>query len=148
MKTFIISCFGLVLVSLIVEIFCPAKIMKTSLYMAFSLVVLVVMVDGIKGAFKTDLENNNFPSLKLEQSGNAIFSGSVKSTERQIENALKNEGIDVGAVELDYYVNELKVVITGASIKLKDEQDLDKTKEIIKEITGLKDEEIEIWGNS
>lgn len=148
MKVFIVSSLGLVLVSLIVEIFCPAKIMKTSLYMAFGLVALVVMVDGIKGLFKTDLFESSFPSLRLEQSGNAIFSESVKLTEQQIEKTLKNEGIEAQDVELDYYVDELNVVITSASVKLKNEQDVDKTKEIIKEITGLKDEEIEIWENS
>lgn len=149
MKTFIISSIGLVLVALIVEIFCPAKVMKTSLYMAFSLVALVVIVDGLKGIFKNETAGSlEFPTLKLEQSSSEIFSQSVKSTERQIESTLKNEGITVGQVELDYYVDELKVVITGASVKIDNLQDVEKSKKIIRELTGLKDEEIEIWGSS
>lgn len=149
MKTFIITSIGLVFVTLIVEIFCPAKVMKTSLYMAFSLVALVVIVDGLKGIFKNETAGSlEFPTLKLEQSSSEIFSQSVKSTERQIEGTLKNEGITVGQVELDYYVDELKVVITGASVKIDNLQDVEKSKKIIRELTGLKDEEIEIWASS
>lgn len=146
MKEFILSASSLIIISLVVEMFCPAKVMKKSLYMALSLVVLFVIISGVKNIFTSDNETSfeNY-TLKLESQGETICLGIIETTESQILNALSENGIETSSVKLDYEVNELRVKITSAQAYIESEEQEAKAKEIIQNLTGLKKEEITIY---
>lgn len=146
MREFIISCMAVVLVALVVEIFCPAKVMKKSLYMALSLVTLVVISSGINGLLSNKSENplDNL-SLNLEASSDSVFVGMVESTEQQILLSLNENGIDCKSVKLDYYVDELSIKYVSAKVKLKEIEEEEKVKEIVSNLTGLKVEDVTIY---
>lgn len=148
MKEFILSLLAIVVLSLLVEIFCPTKVMKKSLTMAFSLVVLIVVSNGIKGIFNSNknLDLNNY-TLKIESLSEDLFSTTVETTKKQIYNALETINIEATDIELDYVITELKVEFVGASVSIKNEEDKKRTMEIIKDITGLEVGDITVWVN-
>jgi len=149
MKEFISSCAVIIVVVLIVEIFCPAKVMKKSLFMAFSLISLVVTVGGIRGLFNSQT-NQSFSQInvKIDASSESILSTSATMMEKRIIDALKNEGVYVDDISLNYYINELSIVVESARVEIKNEADKTKTINIICALTGLSEGDISIWVNS
>ena len=145
MKGFVTSCAIVVVAILVVEIFCPAKVMKKSLYMAFGIISVMVLVQGATNLFKP---NNEFGadniSLKLEESGVNILSLGAERAKVQVIKALESAGVEVIDVDIDYYINELSLVIEGVEVAIKNEKDQETTLKIIKDTMGLMEEQIHI----
>ena len=149
MKGVITSCAVIVVIVLIVEIFCPAKVMKKSLYMAFSLIMLVVIVSSIKNAFKNPSEGfyQNL-SLKIESSSDSILSSSAQRTKNNIEKALLSAGINVVSIDMDYYIDEYKVIVNQVEVNIENEEDKVNALKIIKETTNLAEGDLKICATS
>ena len=149
MKTFVSSCAVIIIAILIVEIFCPAKVMKKSLYMAFSLAMLVVLVGGIRNLLSAEtsgvISDINF---RVELSKDSILNESANLMEEQIVKALEESDIRVSDVTLDYYINELSLVFEYVTVEIEEETKKDKAVEIVKNITGLSEKEIDVWVSS
>lgn len=149
MKGFVTNCSIIIILVLVVEIFCPARVMKKSLYMVFSLIILVVVLGGVKDIFTKEesnfIENIN---INLELSKDNLFGDCVYNIESQVQKSLVGAGIKVKNVSIDYSINELSLVFTSAVIEVELEKDKQKALEIVQSITGLDEQEVEIWVNS
>ena len=120
--------------------------MKKSLYMAFSLIVLVVVLGGVKNIFTKD-ESNFIESINfnLELTKENLFGGCMYNIESQVKNALTGAGVKVKEVSIDYSINELSLVFTSAVVELEQEKDKQTALAIVQSVTGLDEQEIEIW---
>ena len=148
MKQFVFCCIAVVLVSLIIEIFCPAKIMKKPVYLALSLSVLFMFATGIRSVFFEDeLKFQSF-NFKLNEMSEIMLSTSVEKTKAQIISALNSSGVEVKDVELDYEITELKIEFIKVGVTILNAEDEAKSKEILSNILALEGEQVEIWVNS
>ena len=145
MKGFILAISSLVVVALIIEIFCPVKVMKKSLYLAFSLVVLFVITSGARHLLKReDLIFKDYET-KIENESLEMFLTIKNNAESQIESVLSEHNIMVSNIDLEYEISEFKISFTQCSVGIDDEEKIEETKKIIQNLTGLEEEEVIVY---
>ena len=144
MREFLLSVVGVVVLSLIVEVICPIKKMKTSVALSFSLVVIFVLVSGVRSLLKKEkkLSFGEY-AIMIEEGGVSMMNESVTLMEEQVAKALRAEGGKVRSVDIDYVISELKIEIQGVQVQMVDENmGEDEVKKIVKKIMDLGEDKI------
>lgn len=144
MREFLLSVVGVVVLSLIVEVICPIKKMKTSVALSFSLVVIFVLVSGVRSLLKNEkkLSFGEY-AIMIEEGGVSMMNESVTLMEEQVAKALRAEGGNVRSVDIDYVISELKIEIQGVQVQMGDENmGEDEVKKIVKKIMDLGEDKI------
>lgn len=145
MKTFLLSISGIIVLVLVVELFCPTKVMKKSLYMAFSLVVLVLFSSGVISFFsniKSYSVNSNF---SLGEASEQIIKDKINYTEQNLKKILKNEGVDCKSVSIDYEIDELETQYISVVVYITDEVYIEKTREIVSKVLKIDKRVVSVW---
>lgn len=145
MKEFIFSSMAVVVLSVVIEMFCPIKSMKKPVIMALSLVLLFVVASGIKSVFNNEKINFQDVKLSLNTSTDSMISSMVDVTETQVFNTILQNGCEVESVKLDYEINEFSVEYTGVKIKVKKNQDQDKIKQLASNLLDVDVEDVEVY---
>lgn len=145
MREFIVSSIAVVLISVVVEIFCPIKAMKKPFVMVMSMVVLLIIVGGVKNIIKNENSFLDISNLSLDLSSSQILEDIIQITENQIKINLKNNDVDVKDIVLYYEIDEVAVKYKGVRVEVAPNQDVDNIKKIVSNLINLPVEDIEIY---
>ena len=142
MKEIIYSFVAVILLSLVVEIFCPTRHMKKITMSAFSLVCVFIIISGTIKLLNQETEVKFDLYDEVSYSLESISASSVKLTRQEIINILKTEGIRGEIdVEIEYVLNEYSIEYTKVVVTLSDEKEKDKVREIVRSILPSVSEE-------
>lgn len=144
-KTFLLSISGIIVLVLVVELFCPTKVMKKSLYMAFSLVVLVLFSSGVISFFSNINSSSTNTSFSLGETSARIIKDKIDYTEQNLKKILKNEGVDCTSVSIDFEIDELETKYTSVTVYITDEVYIEKTKEVVSKVLKIDKQAVSVW---
>lgn len=136
-KEFIYSIIVVAVISLMVELFCPAKVMKKPLYLALTLISLFIIVDGSISLLTNSKKELVDFEFNLTEFNNPIFGSIVSNTESNIMLALTQNGAEVEKINLEYVVDEFQINYQGCKVKVKSAENEKQYKELVSNLTGL-----------
>lgn len=135
MKELISSLVCVVIVALIMELFCPQKYLKTVVMSAFSLVVIVLIISGVKEFINKDYKEEFNINEEISYSLDIIADSSTKHLENQILNVCSKEGIDnILSVKIKVDIEALNINYSQIKIVVSGDVNQDKIKEIVQKI--------------
>ena len=144
MKTFLLTLIAVCVITIVVEVVCPVKRMKSSVSLSLGLVLLVVIVGGIRALFNNEAKEVDYENyfLEIEGSAESIFNSSVESLENQIKKTLEAEGVEVQSIKIVYHINELKMEYDRVNVTLLKKEDEALAKKIVGEVIDVGAEDI------
>lgn len=153
MSGYILSILGIVIVGVLVDIVVPSGTINKYIKSIYAIFVLAVILSPvIKFLSNTHDINVNITGYEInEDLMNYINTNKIKSLETNIENKLKDEGLDVIDIKINYSIESNELMINSCTVNMQnlvitsDKQHINKYEfiiEVVREYTNLADEEI------
>lgn len=142
MKNIIYLFVSIILLSLLVELFSPAKKMKKSIMTVFSFVVIFLILSESKNLIGNINNYNSDFNFSMEDSIDDLMYSNVQNTSVQLIQLLKNEGIDsVYDIKISYEVDNYNIKLISVEVFETDDLNNEKIVKILTSFLNEIDEE-------
>ena len=140
MSEFLIAVIGVVIISLLVEVFFPTKRLRGAVSLSISLAVVFVLVGGVKEAISD--EEMVFPDITAYFNNEIVEDSTTVETQRQLKNYLIDLGYNIESVKLIRSSGDDTRFFSEVEVEVSGEVDEEKLKDDIEKIVDTKRENI------